>query len=146
MKKVQLIVGMTAIIPAVVATGVTAPTAAQAAQVHQAAAPTTSVTGKRVVLDRRERAVADGPRWAEVLGSPKTVYFRSGPTRTYYGGLSVYVTCYYPGAPYRGDRYWDHFTWLRQPLISSPITGHVADVFVNFSGRLPTSAGIPRCG
>lgn len=58
---------------------------------------------------------------------------------------NVHISCYYKGnppSPWKGDGYEDHVIWEN---ISSPITGHIPDYYINLNNQTPGQAGIPPC-
>jgi hypothetical protein len=75
-----------------------------------------------------------------------TFYFRSGGAATFSPGTVVRVTCWYKGnTGYASDPYWDHIT----EASGVPLTGHVADRWVNFGGEFPFSwpgPALSKCG
>ena len=130
MKKARLIAGMTAAIPAAVAFA--APAAAHATQATMAPAQRVPAKGKTVSHPGIQLATF-GPQWA-VLSESETFYPRSGGHFTLADGTQVYLTCYYSGAPYNSDPYWDHITKAYGPRIHRSITGHLADRHVDIGG------------
>ncbi len=71
---------------------------------------------------------------------------------TVYAGDAMIEQCWFSGAPY-ADPYWDHVIWEsslngKHPTYGYSTQGHVADEYVNFSGRYPFSGGVslPHCG
>jgi hypothetical protein len=141
MKKAKLIAGMTAAIPA--AAGFAGPAAAHTNQ-SGTTAHETFQNGKSVHLQAPR--VNTTSLWAP-LSQSETLYYRSGGHTTLVVGYPVYVTCYYSGAPYKTDPYWDHITKIsylgQQP---NDVTGHLADLHVSLPGHeLPPAAGIPHC-
>ncbi|HEY1640395.1 MAG TPA: hypothetical protein VGG35_06895 [Streptosporangiaceae bacterium] len=129
--------GMTAVAPAAVATAM-APAAAHAAT-DGPAQHGTAQSGKIITP-----AVT---KWAGIVHPPAPFYLpNNNEDGTFTTGQSVHVTCYYTGAPYASDPYWDHITGMRSKGVSySFFTGHVADYHVNLGGRFPSSVGIPHC-
>jgi hypothetical protein len=151
MKKVVGFIAAAAAMPAAAAVVAGAPTVAQAARADGAAAGASSmndehgVKGKQVQLDQG-RLAATHSRWASIDYAPVKYYIRTGGTASIGYGTSVYVTCYYSGAPYH-DPYWDHATELYEVGTGVVVeSGHVADSFVNLGGKVPPKAGIPHCG
>jgi len=144
MKKVRLIVGMTAAIP-VAAGGLAAPAAAQAttASAHQVLA-----MGKTILLHgKRPNILRFGPGWYN-LSLPETAFFRNGGSKRLSAGDAVKVTCYYFGGTATGytDPYWDHFVsyYLAGTRNFVARSGHIADAHVDLDG-LPSVRGIPHC-
>src|SRR5215831_21219979 len=128
MKKARLVAGMTAVIPA--AGAFVAPAAAHATQATTASAQQVPAKGK-TVLHPGVQLAAFGPQWA-VLSESETLYQRSGLHRTLPDGTQVYLTCYYSGAPYASDKYWDHITKYRFGTSRTfDVTGHLADRHVD---------------
>ena len=139
MKKARLIAGMTAAIPA--ATGFAVPAAAHA----QPTAPEVARTVKTV---QPQVQVDTGARWAP-LSASEILYSPNGKNiASLVVGYSVYITCYYSGAPYKADKYWDHVTKISyEGNPSNNVTGHVADLHVSLPNHeFPAAAGIPHCG
>ena len=136
MKKVRVIGGAIAMVPAAAA-ALVAPTAAQAAPAG----------GKAVALtEDRLAPQATGPKWGFIINGPASFYKRNGGYSLISEGWSVYVTCYYTGAGFPHDNYWDHITEIRSPFGGyRNVTGHVADYYVSLGHKYPTSVGIPHC-
>jgi hypothetical protein len=141
MKKVRVIGGVIAAVPATAA-ALVAPAAAQAAPTAQAA----PAAGKTVALAEGRLIPATAPRWGYIVNGPASFYKRTGGEILVPDGSSVYVTCYYTGAGFPHDNYWDHVTQIRSPFGGyRNVTGHVADYYVSLNHKYPTSAGIPHC-
>jgi len=145
MKRVKLIAGMTAAIPAAVG-GLAAPAAAHAAQATTTLAHQAPAKGKTVMRHSmlEARRVA---KWAP-LSFGETMHFAKGGTAFFPAGWSVFVTCYYTGNTGTPDPYWDHISAYRNQGIFSVngpnAVGHIADRHVNLNGT-PPQAGIPHC-
>lgn len=111
------------------------------------------VTGLAATFPAAALAVAATPgiaeaasRWGPIIHGPAPFFFRSGGEFVLNDGSSVHVTCYYSGAPFTSDPYWDHANKERFPGGGErTASGHIADHYVNLGGLFPASAGIPHC-
>lgn len=143
MKKTRLITAMTAAIPAA-AGGFAAPVAAHATQATMAQAQQRPATGKTVV-PHGMRPEATGSQWAP-LSHSDTLYFRSGGSTVLPDQDQVFITCYYSGTTYLGDKYWDHITRYLEGRFEVSKTGHLRDRWVHLpNAEFPPAAGIPHC-
>jgi hypothetical protein len=146
MKKIRYIAG---VVP--VATGLVALPAAYAgaAAGHAIQAKPTRTHTVSLHHIRGSAAMPEKVVSAGIIHGPAPLHARSGGTVTLDNGATVSISCYYSGAPWASDKYWDHV--FREDSISGvvglfTIVGHVADHYVNLGGRYPASVGIPHCG
>ena len=142
MKKARLITGMTAAIPAAVG-GFAAPAAAHTTQATTAQVQQRPATGKTVVHHGIRPTY--GQWWP--LSHSDTLYLRSGGSTVLPDQDQVFVTCYYSGTVYFGDKYWDHIIrYFVPPHFEVSKTGHLRDRWVHLpNAESPKAAGIPHC-
>lgn len=141
MKKARLITAMTAAIPAAVG-GFAPPAAAHTTQATTAQAQQRPATGKTVV---HQSIQPDYGQWWP-LSHSDTLYFRSGGSKVLPDQDQVFITCYYSGTDYHGDKYWDHIVRYLSGRFEVSKTGHLRDRWVHLpNAEYPPAAGIPHC-
>jgi hypothetical protein len=142
MKKARLITAMTATIPAAVG-GFAPPAVAHTTRATTAQAQQRPATGKTVV--HHGGIQPDYGQWWP-LSHSDTLYFRSGGSTVLPDQDQVFITCYYSGTNYLGDKYWDHIIRYLEGRFEVSKTGHLRDRWVHLpNAEYPPAAGIPHC-
>jgi hypothetical protein len=140
LKKARYIIGLAGLAP--VAVGLMTPAAANGASAHRPIDRGESLSAKRVNPHSHKTRAARAPEyWWEIYKGPATLWYHDGGHQQLFNGSEVLVTCYYSGAPWASDPYWDHVIEEQSKLghVTSHYSGHVADHYADLGGQYPYS-------